>query len=49
MIVVRDREAGNIIDEVLSYDEGLELIKRFENEDKTNNMFVPDFYEVAKI
>lgn len=44
MIVVRDREAGNVIEEVATVQEGLELIAEFEADDKAN-----EIYEVAEI
>lgn len=47
MIVVRDREAGNIIEQVNSYDEGEEVLARFEAEDKAEGIYEEDFYEVA--
>ena len=49
MIVVRNRECGNVIEEVLDFDEGREVIERFEAEDKAEGTYTPDFYEVAEI
>lgn len=49
MLVVRDREAGNIICEVETEAEGLHLIAEYEAEDKKEGTYTPDFYEVAEI
>lgn len=49
MLVIRDREAGNIIEQVNSYDEGIEVLARFEAEDKAEGIYKKDFYEVANI
>lgn len=46
MIVVRDK-GGNVIEEVKNYDEGAEVISRFEAEDKEDGTYTPDFYEVV--
>ena len=49
MIVVRDREAGNIIQKVGTFYEGRSLVKKFEQHDKEEGIFQEDFYEVAEI
>lgn len=49
MIVIRDRQAGNIIEQVKSYDEGEEVLSRFEAEDKAEGTYEEDFYEVANV
>ena len=43
MIVIRDREAGNIIGEVSSFEEGNALIIKYNKEDGEN------FYEVVEL
>jgi hypothetical protein len=48
-IVIRDKEAGNIICEVDSYEEGNKLLKKYVEEDKRDGNYVPDFYEIAEI
>lgn len=48
-IVVRDREAGNIIEEVGSIAEGIGLIAKYEAEDLIDGTYEKDFYEVAEI
>ncbi len=49
MLVVRDKEAGNIITEVKTIKEGEALIQLYEADDAMNNCYTPDFYEVAEI
>lgn len=46
--VVRDREAGNVIECVSSIEEGEALIEEYEEEDRKDGTFTPDFYEVVK-
>lgn len=48
-IVVADREAGIIIEEVDSVEEGMDLIEQLEREDRENGNYTPDFYEVAVV
>jgi hypothetical protein len=47
--VVRDREAGNIIEYVSTYEEGADLIAEYEAEDKRDGSYTDDFYEVCQI
>lgn len=49
MKVVRDREAGNIIEQVESIEAGKNLIKEFEAQDKEDGTYTEDFYEVADV
>lgn len=49
MLVVREREAGNIITPVNTLDEGENLIEEYEADDKQNHEYTPNFYEVAEI
>lgn len=49
MIVVRDREAGNIIEMVESIGAGKILIEKYEEMDKRDGIFVKNFYEVAEV
>ncbi len=46
-IYVADREAGNIIEEVASIEEGLELIEKYEKKDKKEGIYTPNFYAVV--
>lgn len=47
--VVRDREAGNVIERVSSIEEGEALIAEYEEADRRDGTYTPDFYEVAEI
>lgn len=47
--VVRDREAGNIIDYVASEEEGLKLIQEYEQADRAEDIYEPNFYELAEV
>lgn len=49
MIVVRDREAGNIIEEVNSIEEGIILINKYEAQDEKDGTYEPNFYEVVEL
>ena len=46
--VVRDREAGNVIERVASIEEGEALIAEYEEADRKDGTYTPDFYEVVK-
>ncbi len=48
-IVVRCRQTGYIIEYVSSTEEGLNLIREFEEKDKEEGIYEEDFYEVAEI
>lgn len=48
MLVVREKEAGNIIERVNTIEEGLELIRQYEEEDKADGIYMEGFYEIAK-
>jgi hypothetical protein len=47
--IVRDREAGNIIDEFDTRGAAYEAIQNYEHDDKQNDIYTEDFYEVAEI
>lgn len=49
MLVVRDKEAGNIIEQVATMEEGLEVIEKYENWDLLEGNYEPEFYEVVEI
>lgn len=49
IFVVRDREAGNIIDYVASKEEGLKLIQEYEQADRAEDIYEPNFYELAEV
>lgn len=42
----RDREAGNKIESFATENEAYEAITRYEEEDRENGDYTPDFYEV---
>lgn len=46
--VTRDREAGNVIDEFDTLKEAEEAIRKYEEEDKTDGTYTPNFYEIAE-
>lgn len=41
---VADRSTGSFIEMVNSIQEGMDVIERFETEDKENGDYTPDFY-----
>lgn len=45
--IIRDREAGNKIDEVATMEEAEKMIEEFEAEDKADGTYTEDFYEIA--
>jgi len=47
--VIRDREAGNIIEEFNTLQEAIKELKNFELSDKKEGIFEVNFYEVAII
>lgn len=49
MIVVRGREAGNIIEIVESVEAGEKLIEKYEEMDKRDGIYEENFYEVAEV
>ena len=46
--IIRDREAGNMIEECISLFEAKNKVIVFENKDKKDGIFVDDFYEIIK-
>ncbi len=47
--IIRDREAGNVIEECDSEAEALAIIKEYEKEDKQEGYFKGNFYEAVLI
>ena len=47
--VVRDREAGNVIEWVDSAADGEALIRDFEKQDMDEGVYTPDFYECVEV
>jgi len=46
--IIRDREAGNEIEEVETLEEAIKIIKEYEKEDKADGIYTTDFYEVIE-
>lgn len=44
--VIRDREAGNIIESFNSLNEAQKCVDLFEQEDRIQDIFEPNFYEI---
>ena len=47
VLYTADRETGTFIHMVDSVEEGMELIKQYEQDDKDNAVFVENFYDVV--
>lgn len=47
LYVIRDREAGNELDEFETMEEALEELARYEEIDKMDGDYTPDFYEIV--
>jgi len=45
---IQDREAGNIIETGLTYTEAQKTLKEFEETDKKEGTYTPDFYEIVE-
>ena len=48
-IVIRDREAGTVIEHFNTVEEAQKEIERYEAQDKKDGVYVEDFYEIAVI
>lgn len=46
--IIRDKEAGNKIASFNSYDEAVRELQSYEAEDKRNEEYTPDFYEIIE-
>ena len=46
-LFVAARETGEFIEAVQTVDEGIELIRRFEEEDKADGTYTQDFYDIV--
>ena len=44
--IVQDKETGTVIEKVESLELAKELIKKYEDEDKKNEIYEEDFYEI---
>ena len=47
MYIIRDREAGNYITSCDTLEEALSTVENFESEDKKDETYTPDFYEIV--
>lgn len=47
MYIIRDREAGNVIDCAETWAAAVKLVKAYEDEDKRDGTYTPDFYEIV--
>jgi hypothetical protein len=45
---IQDREAGNVIETGLTYNEAEEMLAQFEETDKNEGNYTPDFYEIKE-
>ena len=46
--IIRDREAGNIIEQVTTHKEAEEIVQKYEEEDKKEGNYTEDFYEIIE-
>ena len=47
--IVRDKEAGNIIDKFETLEEAEKAITNFESQDIDDKIYTPNFYEIIEI
>lgn len=47
--IIRDREAGNIIEELKTLKDAKKLLNQYEREDKKDGIYTPNFYEIIEI
>ena len=48
MYIIRDREAGNVIDEFRTLEMAEKVLREYEEEDKKNREYTKDFYEIVE-
>jgi hypothetical protein len=46
--IIQDRETGTFIDEFNTFDLALKALQEYENEDKQEGVYAPDFYEIVE-
>ena len=46
MYVIIDNEAGNIIEHAKTLEQAQEIIDKYEDADKKNGTYTPDFYSI---
>lgn len=47
--IIRDREAGNIIESFKTLEEAEKKLKKFEEEDKKDGIYIDNFYEITQL
>ena len=47
MLYTADKETGTFIEKVENIDQGMELIQEYEEEDKSDGTYTPNFYDVV--
>ena len=47
--IIRDREAGNIIDKFETLEEAEKAVNNFESQDIDDKIYTPNFYEIVEI
>lgn len=47
MYIIRDREAGNEIERTETWAAAVKLVKAYEEADKRDGTYTPDFYEIV--
>ena len=45
---IQDRKSGNVIETGLTLDEAVRMLAQFEEEDKQDGTYMPNFYEVVE-
>lgn len=48
MYIIRDKEAGNIIEQFNSYEEAQTQLEEYEQTDRCEGTYTADFYEVVE-
>lgn len=48
-IVIRDREAGNVIDIFSSFEEAQKELKAYEASDREEGIYTENFYEIVEV
>ena len=47
MFIIRDREAGNVIDTFITYEQALKTMQEYEEDDRRDGSYTDDFYEIT--
>jgi hypothetical protein len=46
---IQDKEAGNVIEAYLTHEQAIKTLKKYEERDRIDNDFTPDFYEIVEM